>query len=49
MAVTGPGSHIQASRFANPRRVADVTLAAAVRAQAVTPEPREVAEVAEVP
>ncbi len=34
MAVTGPGSHIQASRCADPCRVADVTLAAAVRAQA---------------
>jgi serine/threonine protein kinase len=34
MAVTGSDSHIQASRFADPRRVADVTLAAAVRAQA---------------
>lgn len=32
MAVTGP--HIEASRFADPCRVADVTLAAAVRAQA---------------
>jgi len=32
MAVTG--SHIEASRFADPVRVADVTLAAAVRAQA---------------
>jgi hypothetical protein len=46
MAVTGPGSHIQASRFADPCRDADVTLATAVRAQAMT---REGAEVAEVP
>jgi len=34
MAVTGPGSHIQASQLADPCRVADVTLAAAVRAPA---------------
>jgi hypothetical protein len=34
MAVTGSDSHIQASRYADPCRVADVTLAAAVRAQA---------------
>lgn len=34
MAVTGSVSHIQASRFADPCRVADITLAAAVRAQA---------------
>jgi hypothetical protein len=34
MAVPGPGSHIQASQFADPCRVADVTLAAAVRASA---------------
>jgi serine/threonine protein kinase len=44
MAVTG--SHIEASRFADPCRVADVTLAAALRAQAdaVYIEPMAMAE-----